>query len=317
MRKRPLLYVFLMVLAVFFLPADTFANNGKTPEQASPQADEYKETSTPVAEEAAEKGEETSQAAKEQAAEKESQASETAEAASSHGKQTSQETTGNIYKDDRKNKHAEDAADKSFPPQANDKASETADKVKREAAQKKETVKKAVIDKPYEDKGRSNRPVEKTSATKEEPATKTNTQKSSKDNQADGKEELQPVEAEAEPTNVKVEPSAADQGASKAPVPADDQERNKQEQEEPAPQPEPREKPIAQIHMTKPASFPSPVSSGGGDLGGQTSFSLIKGNLPGSFLLVAAHSQTIGMRSDFLTDQWVNAPPAEPPKNAS
>ncbi|GGC95945.1 hypothetical protein GCM10007216_28400 [Thalassobacillus devorans] len=311
MRTRPLLYVCLMVLAVFFLPADTFANNGNTLEQASPQADE--ETSNPVAVEAAEKGGETSQAAKKQAAEKVSQASDTAETASSHGK----ETTGNINKQDKKDKHAEDAADKPLPPQANEKASETGDKVKQEAAQKKETVKKAVTDNPHENKGRSNRPVEKSSAKNEEPATKTNTPKSSKDKQADGKKDLQPVEAEAEPTKVKVEPSAADQGDSKAPVPADDQERNKQGQEQSAPQPEPRKKPIAQIHMTKPASFPSPVSSGGGDLGGKTAFSFIKGNLPDSFLLVAAHSQTIGMRSDFLTDQWVNAPPAEPPKTAS
>ncbi|SEA01651.1 hypothetical protein SAMN05421743_102222 [Thalassobacillus cyri] len=322
MRTRPLLYVCLMVLAVFFLPADTFANIGNTPEQASPHADVEIESSNPVAEETSEKGEETSQAVKEQAAEKGSQASETAEEASNHGKQISQETTGKNIQLNKESEPAEPVKDKTstLPPQASDKASELTNELKRKADSKKAADKKQVEDKPQDEKGRSKRSVEKSSGKGEEQPAKTDKHNnSSADDQADKKEDLQPVGAEAESTSERVDTSAADSGEANTQKnsTAINQQPKKQEQEEPAPLPEPSKDPIAQIHMTKPASFPSPVSSSGGDFGGQTTFSLIKGNLPGSFQFVASNSQTIGKRSEFLTDQWVNAPPAEPPKAAS
>ncbi|WP_028784374.1 hypothetical protein [Thalassobacillus devorans] len=324
MRTRPLLYVCLMVLAVFFLPTDTFANNGITPEQATPQADAEKESlSNPVAEEASEKGEATSQSAKEQAAEQVNQASETAEGASAHGQQISQETTGKNIQPKKESGPAVPAVkDKTstLPSQASDKASEMTNELKRAASNRK-TAKKQIEENPQDEKGRSKRSVEKSFGKGEEQPASTDKhhKDSSADDQTDKTEDLQPAEAEAGSTNGKVETSAADSGEAKNPVnnAADNQQPDKQEQEEPAPLPEPRKDPIAQIHMTKPASFPSPVSSSGGDFGGQTTFSLIKGNLPGSFLFVASNSQTIGIRSEFLTDQWVNAPPAEPPKNAS
>ncbi|MBP1950225.1 hypothetical protein [Virgibacillus litoralis] len=312
MRIRPLVYCCIMVLAVFLLPADTLANNGNPPEKAASQAND-KESSSPVAEDVSKKGKQTSQAAKE-ATKKGQGSSDIPEESSNHDKQVSKGTTVTEKPSDKASDHAEpqlkDKDSKTLPPQANDQATEQTEKLEREVASKKEKVKKQDKDKLHGKKGRSKSTVEKSSKNDEEQTTQTN-------DSSENKEDPMRVN-EVPRTSVTDSGDKASQTINKQSTSKDDMSPDEKEQSGKSKSiPIPNEDSERQELMIKPGSLPSSASTSGGDFGGQTSFSsVVKGDLPNP-LMFFSKSQVIGKRSEVLRDQWVNAPPAEPPKIAS
>ncbi len=311
MRIRPLVYIFLVVLAVFLLPADTLANNGNSSEKAAPQAND-KESSNPVAEEASEKGKQASQAVKE-ATKKGQGSSDNPGEMSNHDKQVSKGMTDKEDPSDKVSDLAEheskDENSKTLPPQANDQATEQTEKLEREVASKKEKVKQQVEDKLHGKKGRSKSTVEKSSKIDEEQTTQTNDKSKNVGNPTQGKEVSQISVTDSGDKTVQTnKPSASE----------DDMTPDEKEQSGNSKSiPKPSEDSDRQELMIRPGSLPSPASTSGSDYGGQTSFSsVVKGDLPNP-LMFFSKSQVIGKRSEVLRDQWVNAPPAEPPKIAS
>ncbi|SDR01265.1 hypothetical protein [Virgibacillus salinus] len=312
MRIRPLVYCCLMVLAVFLLPADTLANNGNSPEKATSQAND-KESSNPVAEEVSKKGKQTSQDAKE-TTNKGQESPEIPEESSNHNKQVSKGTTDKENASNKASEHAEseskDKDSKTLPPQANDQATEQTEKLEQEVAPKKEKVKKQVEDKLHGKKGMSKSTVEKSSNIDEEQTTQAKDNSKNVENPMQSKEMSRISVADSGDKTV--------QNNNKQSTSENDNILVEQEQRRKSKSiPKPNEDPVSQELMIKPGSLPSPASTSGGDYGGQTSFSsVVKGDLPNS-LMFFSKSQVIGKRSEVLRDQWVNAPPAEPPKIAS
>ncbi|MGP4107732.1 hypothetical protein [Virgibacillus sp. L01] len=310
MRIRPLVYFCLMVLAVFLLPVDTLANNGSSSEKAAPQANDKELTN--VAEEASEKGKQASQAVKE-ATKKGKGSSDNPGESSNHDKQVSKGMTDKEKPSDKASDHAEpeskDENSKTLPPQANDQTTEQTEKLEREVASKKEKVKKQVEDKLHGKKGRSKSTVDKSSKINEEQTTQTNDNSKNVGNPTKGKEVPQISVTDSGDKTVQTNKQSASE---------DDMTPDEKEQSGNLKSiPKPNEDPVSQEIMIKPGSLPSPASTSGSDYGGQTSFSsVVKGDLPNP-LMFFSKSQVIGKRSEVLWDQWVNAPPAEPPKIAS
>lgn len=290
MRIRPLIYFFLVVLAVFFLPTNAFANNENLPEKAASQVDAEKESSNPVAEETLEQGE-----------------------------QISQEVTGKEKQSNSESENTEPVSKNkvstTLPPQVTDQATGQTDKLERELTSKKKAVQKQVEAELSGKKGKLKNLADKNSKNNKVQNTQTNTKDEKPENEKkpmNGKEVLQTSVTDS---GEKIVRKNNNQYTS-----VDDNNLDKQEHgEQPLSIPEPKKDPNAQGLIMKAVSLPSPtpVNTSGGDLGSQTSFSLlVKGNLPG-FLMFFSESQIIGTRSELLRDQWVNAPPAEPPKVAS
>lgn len=321
MRIRQLVFICLVMLSVFSLPTDILANNGKAPDKADPQADVEKESSNPVVEDISEQRDQTSEATKKSAKNKDDDASKVVEESINQGEQNSQEASGKENQVDKGSKNKKSSSknkdETTLPAQASDQASEVTEKVEKVAATKKDAVEKKVEDKQHGKNRNLEGSVEKSSESNKKQNPQTNSQNDktkniNADEEADEEEDLLPTKFEEKSTSGKDDQktSVSDSG--------ENIDFKNEQIEKPLSNSEPIKDPYTHRQKVMHASFPSPISTSGGDTGPQTGFSfMVKGNLPGLVMFFDSESQIIRSKAEFLRDQWVNAPPTEPPKVAS